>query len=100
MNTKSVNDSPLKKPSAWLPLIMSLAALALVLGHAAIYGIVHESDEGAAAHIWQLLMAGQLPIAAYFMIRWLPAQPRESLKVLALLALAWAANFAAVYWLT
>ena len=79
---------------------MSLAALALVLGHAAVYGIVHEADEGAAAHTWQILMAAQLPIVAYFLLKWLPRRPGESLQVLALLAGTWLANFAAVFWLT
>jgi hypothetical protein len=100
MKTKLDNVSLLKQPSAWIPLALSLAALTLVLGHAAIFGIVHEADEGAAAHIWQILMAAQLPMAAYFLLKWLPKRPRESLQVLALLAGTWLANFAAVYWLT
>ncbi len=100
MKTKLVNVSLIKQPSAYLPLTMSLAALALVLGHAAIFGVVHEPDEGAAAHIWQILMATQLPIVAYFIVKWLPSRPRESLQVLALLVATWLANFAAVYWLT
>ena len=100
MNMKPEDVSPIKQPSAWIPLGMSLAALTLVLGHAAVYGVVHETDEGAAAHIWQILMAGQVPIVAYFMLRWLPRQPGKSLQVLALLAATWLANFAAVYWLT
>ena len=100
LNIKLTNISPLKQPSAWLPFAMSLAALALVLGHAAIFGIVHEADEGAAAHVWQILMAGQIPFVVYFMFRWLPQRPKESLWVLALLAGTWLANFAAVYWLT
>ena len=66
MKTKSENDSLLKQPSAWIPITLSLAALAIVLGHAAIFGIVHETDEGTAAHLWQILMALQLPIVAYF----------------------------------
>lgn len=45
----------LKRPSAWLPLALSCAALALVLGHAAIYGVVHEADEGSATHLFQFL---------------------------------------------
>jgi hypothetical protein len=65
---------------------MSLSALALVLGHVAIYGVVHEADEGTPAHLWQLLMAGQLPILAYFAIKWLPQAPRHTLYVLALQA--------------
>ena len=79
---------------------MSLAALALVLGHAAVYGVVHEADEGTAAHVWQILMAAQLPIVAYFMLKWLPRRPGESLQALAVLAGTWLANFTAVYWLT
>ncbi len=100
MKTKLVNVSLLKQPSAYLPVAMSLAALALVLGHAAIFGVVHEADEGAAAHIWQTLMAAQVPLVAYFILKWLPSRPRESLQILALLAGTWLANFAAVYWLT
>jgi uncharacterized membrane protein HdeD (DUF308 family) len=94
------NVSLLKQPSAYVPLAMSLAALTLVLGHAAVFGVVHETDEGAAAHVWQILMAGQLPIVAYFLLKWLPKRPRESLQVLAVLAGTWLANFAGVYWLT
>ena len=100
MKTKLVDVSLLKQQSAWLPLGMSLAALILVLGHAAIFGIVHETDEGTAAHVWQVLMAAQLPIVAYFMLKWLPRRPREALQVLALLGITWLANFAGVYWLT
>jgi hypothetical protein len=33
---------------------MSLAGLALVLVHAARYGIVHEADEGTSAHLFQI----------------------------------------------
>jgi hypothetical protein len=37
------------RPSAFLPIAMSLTALAVVLGHIAMYGVVREADEGAAA---------------------------------------------------
>jgi len=39
MKTKLENVSPIKQPSAYLPLAMSLAALTLVLGHAAVYSL-------------------------------------------------------------
>jgi hypothetical protein len=100
MKTKLVDPSLIKQPSGWLPLAMSVAALALVLGHAAVFGVVHEADEGSAAHIWQILMAAQLPVLAYFLLKWFPKRPRESVQILALLAGTWLANFAAVYWLT
>jgi hypothetical protein len=73
-----------KKPSAFLPLAMSLCALA-VLGIAAMSGgLVPHKDEGATAHVWQLLMAGQMPVLAFFAIKWLPRAPRQTLGVLAL----------------
>jgi hypothetical protein len=88
-----------KKPSAFLPLAMSLTALAVVLGHVAMFGVVHEADEGAAAHIWQLLMAGQMPVLAFFAIKWLPRAPRQTLYVLALQAGAALASMAPVFFL-
>jgi hypothetical protein len=65
------------------PLAMSLAALALVLGHAAVYGRVHEVDEGAAAHVFQLLMALQLPLLVFHAVRIAPAAGRRGWRMAA-----------------
>lgn len=89
----------LKRPSAFLPIAMSVAALAVVLVAVAWYGAAREADEGTAAHLWQLLMAGQLPVIAYFALRWLPRTPRSALPVLAVQALAFVAALAPVYFL-
>jgi hypothetical protein len=95
----------IRKPTALLPIAMSLTALAL-LGGAYIYGqatghgaLVREPDEGAIAHLWQLLIAGQLPVLAYFAIQWLPRAPKQALRVLALQAGAVLAAMAPVYFL-
>ena len=94
-------DAPsMKQPTAFLPLTMSLVALGIVLGHVAIYGVVHEADEGTAAHLWQMLMAGQIPVVAFFLIKWLPRAPGRTLRLLALQAGAALASFAAVFFLT
>ena len=82
--------------SAFLPLAMSLTALAVVLGHIAFFGAVREADEGAAAHIWQFLMTGQIPVVVFFAIKWLPKAPRSALGVLALQAGAVLASIAPV----
>jgi hypothetical protein len=100
MKSNLATFSPIKSMSAWLPIAMSLMGLAVVLVHAAIFGVVHEADEGAAAHIWQILMAGQIPIVAYFAIQWLPRSPKQALRVLALQAGAYLASLAAVFFLT
>lgn len=90
----------MKQPSAWLPTAMSLAALVLVPGHAAMFGGVHEADEGTAAHVFQLLMAGQLPLVAYLALKWLPRVPGQTIRVLAPQASLALAACAAVYLLT
>ncbi len=88
-----------KRPSAFLPLAMSLVALAVVLFTLAIFGVPHDKDEGAAAHIWQLLMAGQLPLLVFFAVKWLPRAPKETLCVIALQMAAVLAAMAPVYFL-
>jgi hypothetical protein len=92
-------SSLLKKPSAFLPVAMSLAALATVLIHIVLYGPARQADEGTAAHIFQLLLLVQLPIVLYFAVRWLPRFPRPALLVLALQAAAGLAALAPVFFL-
>ena len=78
-----VNDL-LKRPSAFLPMAMSSAALITIAVHVARSGTAPQADEGAAAHTWQLLMVLQLPFVAYFAIKSLPEAPRQALVVLAI----------------
>lgn len=89
--------STLKQPSAWLPLTMSLAALAVVIGYIARFGTARQTDEGLAAHLWQLLMAAQLPIIAFFAIMYLPQKPKQAVLVLALQIVAVLAACAPVF---
>ena len=77
-----------RHPSAVVPVAMSLAALLVLIVTLSIYGVTHDPDEGTAAHLWQLLMAGQIPVIAYFAIRWLPTAPGSALRVLAVQILA------------
>lgn len=89
----------LKRPSAFVPVAMSFAALAVVLAHVAVFGTAREVDEGTAAHLWQLLMAAQLPLLVFFAIRWLPRSPKQAMLVMALQASAAAVALAPVYFL-
>lgn len=79
-----MNKSIFAKPTALIPLAMSLAALAVVLVHIALFGAAREADEGTAAHLWQILMVAQLPVMAFFAIKWLPRVPKQAIGVLAL----------------
>ena len=86
-----VNLTLLRKPSAFVPLLMSAAALALIIGYVmtgphaptlVIENGVTREDEGAAAHVWQLLMGLQFPVILYFAVKWLPRDPKAALTVL------------------
>lgn len=74
----------LKRPSAFLPLTMSCMALAVVLAHLGVAGIGREADEGAAAHVFQILMLAQLPLVALFALRSAPAAPKHAAAILGL----------------
>jgi hypothetical protein len=88
----------LRRPSALMPVAMSIAALATVIGYAAMFGTARQQDEGTAAHVWQLLMAGQVPMVAFFAIKWLPTAPKRALMVLALQVGAALAAMFPVWW--
>ena len=97
-----ISDHPtfsrlLRHPSALTPLLMSAAALSTVAIFVARHGTAPQADEGAAAHLWQLLMAGQLPIIFWFAASWLPRAPRAALIVLCLQFLAGVAAAAPVF---
>jgi len=88
-----------RHPSALIPIAMSLIALSLVVGPIPFYGApVREPDEGAIAHIWQILIAGQLPILLFFAIKWLRRAPKPALGVLALQAGAVLSAMAPVFY--
>jgi hypothetical protein len=77
----------LRLPSAYLPITMSLVALAMVLfsvsSGATAPGVPGTgSDEGAAAHVFQLLMVAQLPVIVFFAFRWLRTSIRPAMQIL------------------
>jgi hypothetical protein len=87
----------LRYPSAFLPIIMSLGALAVLITYVAIHGTQPQPDEGAAAHIWQLLMAAQIPLILFFAATRVPESPRQAAPVLALQVVAALAAMAPVF---
>jgi hypothetical protein len=99
MKTEVGVRSLLKHPSAFVPIAMSLAALSVVIVHVVMFGAAREPDEGAAAHIWQILIGAQIPLVAFFMIKWLPQAPRAALPIVALQVIAVLAAMAPVYFL-
>jgi hypothetical protein len=71
-------------PTALLPIGLSLGALLVVLIHIAFYGSTSAPDAVAAAHVWQILMAAQIPAVVLFSARWFPKARRPAFQVLTL----------------
>jgi hypothetical protein len=101
MKQISEHKSLLKQPSAWIPIVISLAMLTFLVSYVAIFGITHPTgaDEGAPARVFQTFMVIQLPIIAYFALKWLPKRPKKTLLILALQAVAWIVPIVTVIWL-
>ena len=75
---------------------MSLAALTFLIVYAAIFGTGYHADERWPARVFQLVMLAELPIAAFFALKWVPKQPRQSMIVLTVQAIAWIIPIATV----
>jgi hypothetical protein len=100
MNTGHLmHDSIWHKPSAWLPIVFSFAALAVVVAAVASHGVAlhHQADEGTAAHLWQIFMAMNVLTMGYFVVRWVAAMPRKGLVVLGVQLAATLAAMAPVF---
>ena len=88
----------LRQPTGYLPVATSLGAFAMIVWFVAAHGVVHQPDEGAQAHLWQLLVAGQVPLIGYFAFRWLSRARRPALVVLALQTAAFVLLAVAPLW--
>jgi hypothetical protein len=88
-----------RKPSAIVPIVMSLCALSVVLLAIANGSAKPQPDEGAAAHIWQILIAGQLPFLGWFALHWLTREFKAALPVLAIQLAVFAAALFPVWYL-
>jgi len=76
----------LRRPVAWAPVAMSIAALTLVLGYVVLVGpdVQPAHDDRAPARQFQLILLAQGLTIALFAIRWLPRAPRPTALILAL----------------
>ncbi len=86
------------RPSGFIPLLCSAAALGAVLLSLASTAGARQPDEGAAAHVFQLLIVAQLPMMAYFIFRWAREKSWAAVTVLAAQALAIALAIAPVWY--
>ncbi len=77
-------NSLIRKPSAWIPVLIPLVFFAYLVAYIAIYGIVRKEDEGAGAHLFQLWLVLEPFMLGFFAIKWLPREPKRALLILVL----------------
>ena len=77
-----------RSPSALIPIGMSSVALITALVHMFPHAGGPAGDEVTAAHVFQLLIAGQAPFVIFFALKWLPRMPSEAMHVMAAQAAA------------
>ena len=108
LTSSGSNGSAFRAPSAWIPLALAAAAIALLAGYLAtgpheptivVENGVARQDESAAARIWQLLMLAQLPFILWFAAAWLPRDTRRAFVMLTLQIGAFAAAASPVFFL-
>ena len=81
-----------------MPVAMSLLAAALIPEYLLRVGHVRQADEGLEAHLFQMLLVTQMPVAGYFALRHLPDAPKATLIVCGLQAMAGALALGLLYW--
>jgi hypothetical protein len=72
----------LKRPTGFLPVAMSSFVLALILTRLIRFGAAPQPDEGAEAHLFQILMPAQVPLVALFAISWIGERPKAAMQVI------------------
>ena len=87
----------LKRPSAFLPLVISAGFLAVFAIGTVQGAFVRQPDEGTGAHLFQILMPLQFLIIVFFAVSWLPKNTKPALQVLAVQCIMAVAVLAVVY---
>jgi hypothetical protein len=77
-------NSLIKKPSAWIPIVIPLIFFAYLVIHISIFGIVREKDEGTGAHLFQMWLVFEPLMVGFFAVKWLPRALKRALFILAL----------------
>ena len=92
-------NSLFKHPSAWIPIVLSLAVFMTMLISIAIAGAPHrEIDEGTGAHLFQIWLVLEAIMILIFAINNLPEKPKEAFLILAIQIIAALAACAPIFY--
>ena len=77
-------NSIIKKPSAWIPIVIPLIFFAYLVIYITVFGIVREEDEGTPAHLFQLWLVLEPFMVGFFAVKWFTRAPKQTLLILVL----------------
>ncbi len=78
----------LREISGWVPIAIPVTIVLMLTSYLVLAGSERDTDEGFAAHMFQLLLLVQATVMVYFAVKWLPERPREAMQTLALQLIA------------
>ena len=76
--------SIIKKPSAWVPIVLPFIFFAYLVIYISIFGIVRQEDEGTGAHLFQLWLVLEPFMLGFFALKWFKSARKETLIILAI----------------
>ena len=77
--------SLIKKPSAWIPIALSVAILLMELGAIVVFGTPSpKSDEGVLAHLFQIWLVLEALLISFFVTAWVVRSPVPAVRILLL----------------
>ena len=88
----------LKRPSAWIPIVIPLIFFVYLITYISLFGVVRSEDEGTGAHLFQLWLVSEPFMLGYFAIKWIPHAPKHAFIIIALQILAALAACAPVFY--
>nr|AKQ02398.1 hypothetical protein [uncultured Parcubacteria bacterium Rifle_16ft_4_minimus_37647] len=76
--------SLIKKPSAWIPIVLPLIFFVYLVTYISMFGIVRQEDEGTGAHLFQLWLALEPFMLGFSAFKWFSSARKETLIILAI----------------
>lgn len=91
-------ESLVRKPSGWVPMVLSLGILLMELGFVLLGPPEPQADESVGAHLFQLWLVAEFFLVLFFALKWVPRKPKAALKILAIQSLGVLAGMFPVFY--
>ncbi len=74
--------SLIKRPSAWIPVLIPLVFFIYIIISITFFALVRENDEGTLAHLFQLWLVLEPFLLGFFTFKWFSKLRKQTLVIL------------------